>query len=71
MNATLQSRGINKYCGLDEKDEKLMMRTVNKFRLSGRRLHRILKTARTIADLDHSMEIKTPHLSEEINFRKR
>lgn len=71
MNAVLQSRGINKFCKLDNKGEKLMMQAVNKLRLSGRGLHRILKTARTIADLDNSNEIKTPHLSEAINFRKR
>jgi len=71
MNASLQSRGINNYCSLDEKGEKLMMQAVNKLRLSGRGLHRILKTARTIADLDHSRKIQISHLSEAINFRKR
>jgi len=71
LNAALQSKDINKYCILDSDGESLMLKAVNKLRLSGRGLHRILKTARTIADLDHSVQIKTPHLSEAINFRKR
>jgi len=71
LNAHLESKQIQKYCDLDNKTENLLIRATNKLRLSGRGLHRILKVARTIADLDNSLQIKTSHLSEAINFRKR
>jgi len=68
---TMATKNVNLYCELNQKGENLMRQATNQLRLSGRGLHRILKTARTIADLDHSEDIKTPHLSEAINFRKR
>jgi magnesium chelatase family protein len=47
----------------------LLDQLMARFRLSGRAYHRVLKVARTIADLEGSDAITTPHLSEAISYR--
>ncbi|MBT8141871.1 MAG: YifB family Mg chelatase-like AAA ATPase [Gammaproteobacteria bacterium] len=71
INTLLEGRVLDKVCQLDDKAETLLMQATHKLKLSARGMHRILKVARTIADLNESAEIKTPHLSEAINLRKR
>jgi len=71
INTQLQGRVLDKHCHLNEQTEKLLMQATQKLKLSARGMHRILKVARTIADINQSSEIKTPHLSEAINLRKR
>ena len=51
-------------------DRLLLQQTVEKLRLSGRAYHRILKLARTIADMEQSDSIKRQHLLEAVNYRK-
>ena len=70
VNSQLNSKQISKYCVLVDHDRNLLEQAINKLGLSARAYHRILKVARTIADLDNSDVIRTPHLSEAISYRK-
>ncbi len=69
INAELNSRDIDIHCKITEEDDTLLEKAMNRFKLSARAYHRILKIARTIADLDNSGEISTAHLSEALSFR--
>lgn len=68
-NARIGLKQIDQICRLDAAGEEVVRRYVEKGRLSGRGYHRVLKVARTIADLMESQEIKPNHLSEALNFR--
>ena len=68
-NGELTPKLIEKYCKIDEKSKELLRKAFEKFGLSGRAYSRILKVARTIADLDYSEEIKLEHLQEAIGYR--
>lgn len=70
LNSQLSSQQINDHCRLANHDQNLLEQAINKLGLSARAYHRILKVARTIADLAGSDEIQTPHLSEAISYRK-
>ena len=69
FNSQLNPRGIKNYCKLDTKEQALMEDAFVKMNLSARAYHRILKVARTIADLDESLHIKSMHISEAICYR--
>ena len=68
-NAELSSKEIDKYCELTPSDTHLLEQAIDKMRLSTRAHHRILKLARTIADLDNMEQIATHHLTEAISYR--
>jgi magnesium chelatase family protein len=69
-NSLLQSREIEHFCALQPNDEKLLDRAIEQLGLSARAWHRILKVARTIADLAGVEQIQTTHLSEAIGYRR-
>jgi magnesium chelatase family protein len=69
-NAALTPPQIKRYCHLDASGQNLLEQAVNKLGLSHRAYHRILKVARTIADLAGAEIIGTGHLSEAIGYRK-
>jgi magnesium chelatase family protein len=69
-NARLDQAQTNAFCRLSPRDTALLERAVDGLQLSARSLHRILRVARTIADLAGSEAIETPHLSEAIGYRK-
>ncbi len=69
-NSELTPAEVKKYCTLSEQGHQLLEQAMDKFGLSHRAYHRILKLARTIADLAHSEQIEIPHLSEAIGYRK-
>ncbi|MCU7818594.1 MAG: ATP-dependent protease, partial [gamma proteobacterium symbiont of Lucinoma myriamae] len=69
-NAHLSNQEIEKDCRLSVNDQKVLEKTMNKMHLSARAYHRILKLARTIADLDNSEDIQLHHLTESIGYRK-
>ena len=69
FNSEMGADDINEYCALGEKEEELLRDSYKMLGLSARGCHRILRTARTIADLDHSEHINCTHLSEAIAFR--
>ena len=69
FNSELSPRNIKKFCKLDSKEQSLLEQAFIKLNLSARTYHRILKVARTIADLDQSEKISTKHISEAICYR--
>jgi magnesium chelatase family protein len=68
-NAEMSSRQLRKYCELDPPSRKLLEQALDRLSLSARAYDRILKVARTIADLATAERIESPHLSEAINYR--
>ena len=68
-NSQIPSRDIAKYCKLNGKEQKYMKEIYQKMDLSARGYYKILKTARTIADLDDSSEILFHHLNEAVCYR--
>ncbi|MCA5920933.1 YifB family Mg chelatase-like AAA ATPase [Pectobacterium brasiliense] len=69
INALLTSREIEKYCGLEMADATYLEEVMNKLGLSVRAWHRILKVARTIADLGGRDNIERKHLAEALSYR--
>ena len=69
-NASLNAKEVKQHCGLTEPGHQLLEQAMDKFGLSHRAYHRILKVARSIADLAGSETIAVPHLSEAIGYRK-
>jgi magnesium chelatase family protein len=68
-NALMRNRDVEATCKLGPHDHTLLDLAMTRFKLSARAYHRILKVARTIADLEGSDAIHTPHLSEAISYR--
>jgi magnesium chelatase family protein len=60
---------VRRHCPLGKSQNYLLKRAADKYYLSGRSIHRILKVARTIADLGQSPEIATEHLAEALQYR--
>ncbi len=68
-NAHMQSRHLQKWCSLDEGSRNLLEGAIKKLGLSARASDRILKVARTIADLAGDDDLKTNHVAEAIQYR--
>ncbi len=68
-NAQMTSQIVKEFCALDERSEALLRRAFDKLKLSARSYTRILKVARTIADLEGAENITVQHLSEALNYR--
>ena len=69
FNSMLSVKEIAAYCKIGKKEKQLLEKAFVKMNLSARAYHRILRVARTIADLDGSEKIKETHLSEAICYR--
>lgn len=70
-NADMWPKEIEHFCQTSTEAGQLLRVTLHKMQLSARAYHRILKLARTIADLDGSEIIQVPHLAESIQYRPR
>ncbi|WP_316834455.1 YifB family Mg chelatase-like AAA ATPase [Pedobacter nutrimenti] len=68
-NAQMSTQQVRKICKISEDGQWILQMAMEKQGLSARAYDRILKVARTIADLDHSQDIEIKHLSEAINYR--
>jgi magnesium chelatase family protein len=68
-NAQMGPRLIRKYCVLGVECEKIMENAVTKLGFSARGYDRILKVARTVADLDGAEDLEPKHLSEAVQYR--
>lgn len=68
-NAAMSSREIRAYCELDADGRTILKSAMERMGLSARAYDRILKVARTIADLDNSKQIEVKHLAEAIQYR--
>ena len=69
FNSELTPKMIRKYCKLGDKEKELIENAFVNLNLTARAYHRILKVARTIADLEGDGDINTYHLSEAICYR--
>uniref|UniRef100_A0A7V5XZ62 ATP-binding protein n=1 Tax=candidate division WOR-3 bacterium TaxID=2052148 RepID=A0A7V5XZ62_UNCW3 len=68
-NSQMDNKDIKKFCEISEKSQNLIKLAMEKFGLSARAYHRILKVARTIADLAGEEKIKEAHIAEAIQYR--
>lgn len=69
-NDEIKSSQINKYCKLDKDGQKIIKKIFNRYKLSNRSYTKLLKTARTIADLEVCEKIKKEHVLEAFAYRK-
>lgn len=69
INAEMEATHLEKYCTLDQAGERLLQKAFDKLNLSARGTTRILKVARTIADIDGSQNIESKHIAEAIQYR--
>lgn len=69
-NSELNAKQIKIYCILDEKTTSFLKIAAQKFQLSGRKYSRILKLARTIADLDGKENITLEHITQALQYRE-
>lgn len=69
FNSQLKPKHMNKYCKIGQKEKALLESAFEKYNMSARAYNRILKVARTIADLDDSESIKIDHIAEAIQHR--
>ena len=67
-NSQMNSRLVEKYCPLDKKSSLILEKSISRLGLSARAYHRILKMARTIADMGDSISIQQPHVAEAVQF---
>ncbi len=68
-NAQMTTKNLHEFCQIDESGNMLLKRAMDSLGLSARAYDRILKVARTIADLERSEKIEARHLAEAIQFR--
>lgn len=68
-NARLAAAQLRQHCELQQRDRSFLESTLTQLKLSARAYHRILKVARTIADLAGESRIERPHLAEAISMR--
>ena len=68
-NQQLRSTQVEHHCRLSAADLQLLLTAIERLHLSARARHRVLRVARTIADLADANDIETPHLSEAIQYR--
>jgi len=69
-NHKLTNKEVNKHCKIDNAGSQLLDTAITRLGLSARAIHRILKVARTIADLADAVSIDATHLSEAISYRR-
>lgn len=70
-NAELNAKEIRKYCELDSRGHDLLIKAEQRFHLSSRGLHRLLKISRTIADLEGSTRIQPSYIAEALQYREQ
>lgn len=68
-NGTMEQKHIKKFCTLSKENQEYLKKAIQVLEISARGYDKILKVARTIADLEGSSEIKREHLMEAISFR--
>ncbi len=69
-NARLTVKSIDKYCAPDAQGESLLKQAISRLHFSARAYHRVLKVARTIADLAGSAGIISTHIAEAVQYRR-
>ena len=69
-NAQMGTADIENHCALDSASLRLLEKSVEKLGLSARAYHRILKIARTIADMDGKESLELSHVAEAVQYRR-
>jgi magnesium chelatase family protein len=69
LNSQMRPTDVKRFCRLDEPSEVLLKNAFDRLKMSARAYDRILKVARTIADLDNAADIKIQHLAEAMQYR--
>ncbi len=69
QNADIEGKLLEEVATPDAEGKELLLKAADRFGLSARAFHRILRVARTIADLDGSPDIRRPHVAEALSFR--
>lgn len=69
FNSELKAGMIKKYCTMEDEAREFLKRTFDTLDFSARAYHKVLKTARTLADMDESSKIKREHISEALCYR--
>lgn len=70
-NAEMNSQTVKEFCSINSETLELLRTAVNKFQLSARSYFKILKLARTIADLENKDRIEMPHVAEALQYRQK
>jgi magnesium chelatase family protein len=70
VNGQLAGGELDRHCRMEPRDHSLLERAIAALGLSARAYHRVLRLARTVADLDRSERIETRHLTEAIGYRR-
>jgi magnesium chelatase family protein len=68
-NAHMRPRELREFCRIDDRSAALLKAAMSRLGLSARAYHRVLKIARTIADLEGVDDIRTAHVAEAIQYR--
>ena len=68
-NAEMNNKQLKAFCNLDDQSILLLKQAISKLNLSARAFHRVIKIARTIADLENSEKIKSNHIAEALQYR--
>jgi magnesium chelatase family protein len=63
------TKDVRKFCLIDDQSQSLLKTAIQKFGLSARAYDKVLKVARTIADLENIEDIKVQHIAEAIQYR--
>ena len=69
-NATMSSRQIRKFCALDPAGETLLKQAMNELGLSARAHDKVLRIARTIADIEGEQGLQAHHVAEAVQYRR-
>ncbi|WP_282021625.1 YifB family Mg chelatase-like AAA ATPase [Ruegeria faecimaris] len=69
QNADVEGNVLEEIAAPDAEGKELLLKAAEKFGLSARAFHRILRVARTIADLDGASDVRRPHVAEALSFR--
>jgi len=69
-NSELSARELDRYCKLDAAGESLLKQAIARLNLSARAYHRVLKLARSIADMTQTANIAATHVAEAIQYRR-
>jgi magnesium chelatase family protein len=70
-NSEMSSETVKRFCRIDGESQELLKMAVNRMHLSARAYFRVLKLARTIADLEAMDEIKSMHIAEALQYRPK
>ena len=68
-NSEMNNKQLKQFCNLDDQSILLLKQAISKLNLSARAFHRVIKIARTIADLEGSIKIQSNHVAEALQYR--